>query len=501
MLYTSTRGDTPAVTASQAILQGLAPDGGLYVPREAITPGNPTRLPGDYRELAATLLTPFLSGFQPETVKRAIYAAYSPENFSPREVTPLVKIAPQLHILELWHGPGAAFKDLALQLLPRLMASALASRSEEEQVLILVATSGDTGKSALEGFRDVPGISLVVYYPQTGVSPVQERQMTTQEGDNLAVVAVRGNFDDAQGGVKTIFGNGQLADSLGKKGYLLSSANSINWGRLLPQVVYYFFAYHCLVERGEITAGEAVTFAVPTGNFGNILAGFYARTLGLPVRRLVCAANANKVLADFMGEGLYNARRPFHRTLSPSMDILVSSNMERLLYHASGDKPAQVASWIKLLQEKGAYQVDNETLGSIKEVFWSGHATDEETLKVMAGTYRENGYLLDPHTAVARAVLDRYVAEEDDDSTKVILSTASPFKFPGSVARALFPEESSKALSEFALLETIARKTGLPVPRGLVGLTEKPLRHGRVINAEEMGETLSEVIPLPSSRR
>ncbi len=495
MRYYSTRGKSEYATASETIIKGLAPDGGLYVPAEMITPFAADNLPGGtYIDLANTIFKPFLTDYDEDEVKTMVQAAYSKIAFDHPEVTPVIRLSDQLHVLELWHGPTSAFKDIALQLLPRLLTSALKKSVDKTEVVILTATSGDTGKSALEGFRDVPGIRIFVYYPQNGVSEVQMLQMTTQEGRNVEVAAVEGNFDDAQTGVKQIFNDHRLAVELAKAGYRLSSANSINWGRLLPQIVYYFYAYNDLAGKGIIKAGEEVNFVVPTGNFGNILAGYYARQLGLPVHRLICAANNNNVLSDFINSGNYMSRRPLHLTLSPSMDILISSNLERLLFEISGHDAERLRSLMQNLADRGEYSIDQEMFTKLQQLFWSDYANDAETLKAIATTYTDYNYLLDTHTAVGKVVLDKYLARTSDSHHSVILSTASPFKFAGSVMQALFGRSRYDGTSELELINILARETGRPIPHNLADLDQKPVIHEQVIARENMRDHLLSIL-------
>jgi threonine synthase len=491
MHYYSTRGKSKYATASETIIKGLAPDGGLYVPAEVVTPFAPDNIPGGvYIDLAPTIFKPFLTDYDEDEIKTMVQAAYSQKVFDHPEVTPVIRLSDQLHVLELWHGPTSAFKDIALQLLPRLLTSALNKSGAKTEVVILTATSGDTGKSALEGFRDVPGIRIFVYYPKNGVSEVQMLQMTTQEGRNVEVAAVEGNFDDAQAGVKQIFNDHRLAVKLAKDGYQLSSANSINWGRLLPQIVYYFYAYSDLAGKGIIETGEQINFVVPTGNFGNILAGYYARQLGLPIHRLICAANSNNILSDFINSGLYMSRRPLHLTLSPSMDILISSNLERLLFEISGHDAELISSLMQNLADRGEYSIGQETLTKLQQLFWSDFANDSETLKAIATTYTDCNYLIDTHTAVGKAVLDKYLARTNDSHHSVLLSTANPFKFAGSVIQALFGRSRFDRISELELINILARETGNPVPHNLTGLDQKPVIHKQVIARENMHDHL-----------
>ncbi|MEW5763116.1 MAG: threonine synthase [Bacillota bacterium] len=488
MEYESTRGGARGLSSAAAIWQGMAPDGGLFVPSERVRVGEETlaRLTfAGYRERAAAILGLFLTDFTPAEIRACVAAAYTPEKFSSPAVAPVHKVREGLYFLELWHGPTCAFKDMALQLLPHLLTRAARKLGRNEEIVILVATSGDTGKAALEGFRDVPGTRIIVFYPEDGVSEIQRLQMVTQEGKNTAVIAVRGNFDDAQAGVKAIFDDPDFREELRGRGYTLSSANSINWGRLVPQIVYYFSAYLDLCREGEIKRGEPVNFVVPTGNFGNILAAYYARQMGLPVKRLICAANANNVLVDFIRTGVYDRERPFHKTLSPSMDILVSSNLERLLYDVTGRDAARVRSWMAELKAQGRYRVDPATHAAVGEVFWADFADDAATLATIRATFEEFGYVIDTHTAVGRAVYEKYAAGGDRTKT-VIAATASPFKFNASVARALCGDGAVTGKSEFELLELLRSVSGMPVPAALRNLERRPVRHRTVVERDGM---------------
>jgi threonine synthase len=387
------------------------------------------------------------------------------------------------YALELWHGPTAAFKDMALQMLPRLLSAALRLQGEAREALILTATSGDTGKAALEGFRDVPGARILVFYPRDGVSPMQERQMVTQEGNNVGVYAVRGNFDDAQAGVKRLFADRALGERLARRGLFFSSANSINLGRLAPQVVYYFSAYCDMVSQGAVAAGEPVVFAVPTGNFGNILAALYAWEMGLPIKRLVCASNQNNVLTDFLRQGVYDRRRDFHNTLSPSMDILVSSNLERAVYLLSGNGDGLTRDAMKSLAETGRFTLPAPLRDAFARRFYADFCDDGLTRQTIADTFRHNGYLLDPHTAVAVRALDRYRQETGDGTPAVVAATASPFKFCGAALSALGADADG---TEDALLKRLSALTGQPIPAPLRGLSQKPVRFTETLTPEDM---------------
>ncbi|NPV91503.1 MAG: threonine synthase [Firmicutes bacterium] len=498
MLYQSTRGGWRPVSAAEAIKQGLAPDGGLYVPEEQVvfSPAEWERLLGmEYPELAFTVLKRLLTDFTSEEVRQCVSRAYNPDTFDSPAVTPLVHLKGNEYILELWHGPTAAFKDLALQILPHLLTTSLVKTGEKDEIVILVATSGDTGTAALDGFHDVAGTRIVVFYPEQGVSEVQKRQMITQVGGNVAVISVQGNFDDAQSGVKAIFGNQPFNQSLAERNKKLSSANSINWGRLAPQIVYYISAYSQLLKQRGTRFGEPVNVVVPTGNFGNILAAYYAQRMGLPLRRLICAANANNVLTDFIRTGVYDRNREFFKTISPSMDILISSNLERLLFEVTGRDHRQIRSWMGALVEKGVYQVDGETREKIRAGFWSDSADDKQTRDTIRDTYRECGYLLDTHTAVGRFVYQRYLEATGDDIPTVIASTASPFKFCSSVTEALFPEEPA-GQDEFHLLRLLAERCGLSIPRGLQGLENREILHQAGTTPDGMRAAVGKVLGL-----
>ncbi len=495
MLYYSSRSGENFVTASQAVLKGLAPDGGLFVPEKTPQAYNSNNLPsGSYQDIACQVFSSFLGDFNFPEIQHIVGEAYNSNTFDHPAVTPLECLNEKVYVLELWHGPTSAFKDIALQALPHLLTKAAQKSGYDREIVILTATSGDTGKSALEGFRDVTGVTIVVYFPEKGVSEIQKLQMTTQEGNNVKVIAVRGNFDDTQTGIKQIFNNQAINRKLEESGYRLSSANSINWGRLLPQIVYYFSAYQELLSLGRLKKGEPVNFVVPTGNFGNILAGYYAKRLGLPVNRLICAANSNNVLSDFINSGTYDKRRTFYNSLSPSMDILVSSNLERLLFELTGHDPERISFWMDQLNEYGSYEVDRETLSRLQQLFWSDYANDDETLATVAKTYREHGYLVDPHTAVGKKVLDKYLDREKDCHLSIVLSTASPYKFTGSTIKAIADSSHYKKRSELELIKILERETGVPVPCNLAELDQKPVLHRQTINPPEMPGQLQSML-------
>ena len=474
MRYHSTRNQEFFVDSAQAVLEGLAPDGGLYMP-EAL-PGFDWQacLRGSSQEMSARILSALLPDIP--DMKNLVSRAYTGK-FETEDLTPTVSVGDSF-VLELFRGPTSAFKDVALSMLPQLLTAAKAVKGMEEDILILTATSGDTGKAALVGFQDVPGVRICVFYPQGGVSLVQRAQMVTQEGSNVAVCAVKGNFDDAQTGVKRIF-----AQCQGKQlPFRLSSANSINIGRLAPQVMYYFRAYRDLLDAGKIQLGDRVNFSVPTGNFGDILAGYLAKRLGLPVGTLICASNANNVLTDFIRTGTYDRRRPLLKTTSPSMDILVSSNLERLLYLLSGDT-ALVAELMEKLSRDGVYTVPDGLKEAIQKEFWAAYCDDDRAAKVMGRVYQEQGYLCDPHTAAGFAAAEDYVAATGDHTPMVILSTASPYKFPAAVLSAIGGDTTG---SEYEQMDRLQEITGVPIPAPLASLRNKPERHTDVIPKDAM---------------
>lgn len=481
MKYISTRGNNQELTAAEAIIQGLAEDGGLFVP-ESMPKVNMAFIEGlenlSYQQRAVKVLSQFLTDYTQAEIEGCVERAYGDQKFDDEAIAP-VNMLKNVSVLELWHGPTSAFKDMALQLLPQLLSTALKKTKAKNEVMILVATSGDTGKAALEGFKDVPQTKIMVFYPDNGVSRIQRLQMVTQQGGNVAVTAVKGNFDDAQSGVKEIFSDKAFNAQLNEKGVSLSSANSINWGRLVPQIVYYFSAYADLLKAGKIKAGDQISFVVPTGNFGDILAGFYAREMGLPVKKLVCASNANNVLTDFLNTGIYDRNRDFYKTISPSMDILISSNLERLLYHITNDT-AKVAGWMKELAETGKYDVGAEVLARIKGIFAADWSNDDATKAMIAKEYQQEKYVADPHTAVAWNAFEKMADKEN----VVIVSTASPYKFNESVLTALSKDIAGK--NEFQLLDELAAINSFAIPEGLGNLKNAETRHNQVVNKSEM---------------
>ncbi len=474
MYYHSTRSPMPRVDSAQAVLDGLAPDGGLYMPESLPAFDWQTCLQGTSLQMSTAILSALLPDIprMEELVRRAYTGKFETE-----DLTPTVKVG-NFTLLELFRGPTSAFKDVALSMLPQLLTAAKAQKGMEQDILILTATSGDTGKAALEGFHDVPGVRICVFYPHGGVSQVQRAQMVTQEGCNVAVCAVEGNFDDAQTGVKNIF----AACRDRELPFRLSSANSINIGRLAPQIMYYFRAYRDLMDRGEIRLGDPVNFSVPTGNFGDILAGYLAKKLGLPVGKLICASNANNVLTDFISTGTYDRRRPLLKTTSPSMDILVSSNLERLLYLLSGDT-ALVAQLMQQLKDEGAYTVPADLLAKIQAEFCASYCDDARAEEIMGRVFRDYGYLCDPHTAAGWAAAEDYVTQTGDHTPMVVLSTASPYKFPAAVLTAIGGDTDG---DEFCQMERLSRLSGVPIPGNLSGLQGKPEKHTGVIPKEKM---------------
>lgn len=487
MFYTSTRDKNVKVTSAQAIAMGISKEGGLFVPQEfpKISKSDIEKIAKlDYIGRAKAILSLYLTDFSQEELDKCVNGAYAKGNFSSAEVAPLVNIGDNADILELWRGPTCAFKDMALQLLPYLLTTASAKTVPDKQVLILVATSGDTGKAALEGFKDVDGTKILVFYPEDGVSEMQKLQMTTQQGDNVGVCAIYGNFDDAQNGVKSIFTNKEVAEKLGESGVILSSANSINWGRLVPQIVYYVSAYCDMVSNGTIKNGEPMNVVVPTGNFGNILAAYYAKKMGVPIGKLVCASNANNVLTDFLKTGKYDRNRDFYTTTSPSMDILISSNLERLLFDLSKNDDEQVKEWMSGLEKNGVYDVGEEMLAKITELFDAGFCDDNGAEKAIKETFDNKNYLCDTHTAVAVDVYNQYVKTNDDNTPTIIVSTASPYKFSKSVLNAL--QSVSDELDEFEISDILSKKTGVEIPPQLAELKNKQVRFSDVCEKDEM---------------
>lgn len=498
MFYTSTRDKSIKVTASQAIAQGISEEGGLFVPCEmpqfSMDKIN-SMVKMSYIDRAKTVLKEFLTDFTEDELSYCVEGAYSADKFSSAAIAPTVHIDGNKNILELWHGPTCAFKDMALQLLPYLMTVSAKKTAEGKTIVILVATSGDTGKAALEGFKDVDKTKILVFYPVDGVSPMQKLQMTTQEGENVSVCAINGNFDDAQSAVKSIFTNSEIKNELAKKNMMFSSANSINWGRLVPQIVYYFSTYCDMISMNKINAGDEINVVVPTGNFGNILAGFYAKQMGLPIKMLICASNSNNVLTDFLKTGTYDKNRAFYTTTSPSMDILISSNLERLLYHMSGNNDSLVADLMKQLSENGKYTVSDELIVKIQNTFDAGFTSETDVDETIKNHFDKYNYLCDTHTAVAVKVYDEYAARTGDDIPTVIDSTASPYKFSKSVLSAVSGGNTPQ-LDEFSMVDELNRVTKAEVPAPLVSLKEKTVRFNNVCDKENMSEMVFKLLNL-----
>ena len=494
MKYTSTRDNSLSVTSAVAISQGISKEGGLFVPCEfpQFSLNKISEMVSmSYIERAKTVLREYLTDFTEEELDYCVNGAYKASKFSSEKIAPVVNIGGNENILELWHGPTCAFKDMALQLLPYLMTVSAKKAVDGKEIVILVATSGDTGKAALEGFKDVENTKILVFYPVDGVSKMQKLQMATQEGNNVAVCAINGNFDDAQSAVKSIFTDNGIKQELAKKNMMFSSANSINWGRLVPQIVYYFSAYCDLAEQGRIKVGDEINVVVPTGNFGNILAAYYAKKMGLPVKKLICASNSNNVLTDFLTSGEYDKNRSFYTTTSPSMDILISSNLERLLYHISGNDDKLITDLMSSLQTKGKYSVSSEMLNCIKADFAAGFASEEQ----VKATIKDHGYLFDTHTSVAVRVYEDYVKNESDDIPTVIDSTASPYKFPKSVYTAKLGITEFDG-DEFKALEELNAITGVEIPEPIKALKDKPVRFTDVCNKENMSEMVFKLLNL-----
>ncbi len=485
MLYSSTRNGNKTCTAAQAIVQGLAEDGGLFTP--VTIPKLAENALADlakmsYQQRAAYVMGLYLDDFSQEELMGYATAAYGADRFDTTAVAPVRTLDDTTHCLELWHGPTCAFKDMALQMLPHLLTASLKKTDEEKTVCILVATSGDTGKGALEGFRDVAGTRILVFYPKDGVSDVQETQMVTQEGDNVGVCAIYGNFDDAQTGVKHIFSDTTLSKKLEERGFFLSSANSINWGRVLPQVVYYVSAYCDLLRDGKIKVGETVNICVPTGNFGNILAAYYAKAMGVPLGKFICASNSNNVLTQFIRTGIYDRNRTFFNTTSPSMDILISSNLERLLLALTGDQ-SKVKGYMDQLNTTGKYEISEDLKAQLQQSFAGYCCDDTQTKQVIAEVNDKFDYVIDPHTAVGFDAIAQYRAETGDKSPALVVSTASPFKFCDSVLDALKVADQADGL---AILDQLTAVTGLPTPAPLASLKGKEIRFTQVVEKQDM---------------
>lgn len=492
IMYKSTRSNSDKVTASQAILKGLADDGGLFVPDSIPALEVPLEKLADmtYQETAYEVMKLFLSDFTEEELKHCINGAYD-DKFDTKEIAPLVK-KDGAYYLELFHGKTIAFKDMALSILPYLMTTAAKKNGVKNEIVILTATSGDTGKAALAGFADVPGTSIIVFYPKNGVSPIQEKQMLTQKGENTNVVGIIGNFDDAQTGVKEMFHSKDLAERMNAKGYQFSSANSINIGRLVPQIVYYVYAYGQLLKQGEITCGEKMNVVVPTGNFGNILAAFYAKNMGLPIETLYCASNENKVLFDFFQSGTYDRKREFILTSSPSMDILISSNLERLIYRITGEDAAQTKVFMDALSSNGEYTITKEMMEKLS-CFVGGYASEAETAANIKKVFDKAGYIMDTHTSVASCVY--YDKAKDAGLKTVIASTASPYKFTRSVMDAI-DKEKYDSLGDFELVDELNKLSGVKVPAAIEEIRTAPILHDIVCDKSEMQQTVEKLLGL-----
>ena len=491
LLYKSTRDAEKTVTASQAILKGLADDGGLFVP--VSIPKLPVSL-GElkemtYQEIAYTVMKEFLTDFPEEELKSCIAKAYD-SKFDTEEIAPLAKVE-DAYYLELFHGATIAFKDMALSILPHLLTTSAKKNQVKNEIVILTATSGDTGKAALAGFADVEGTKIIVFYPKNGVSRVQELQMVTQKGDNTSVVAIHGNFDNAQSGVKAMFENKELEKELNEAGYQFSSANSINIGRLVPQVVYYVYAYAKLLQNEEIAEDEEINVVVPTGNFGNILAAYYAKNMGIPIAKLICASNENKVLYDFFQTGTYDRNREFVLTTSPSMDILISSNLERLIYKISGEDARKDTDLMTELKTKGSYAITGEMKANLAD-FAAGYATEEQVAKTIHDIYEDTGYVMDTHTAVAATVYKAYREDSKDDRKTVIASTASPYKFAGSVMSAIDPKY--KGQDDFKLIEELQKVSGTEIPNAIKEIMNAQIRHNMECDVDQMEQTVKNIL-------
>ena len=493
ILYKSTRGTGECVTASQAILKGLSDDGGLFVPTQIPVLDIPVEKLASmtYQEIAYEVMSRFLTDFTEDELKACIERAYD-SKFDTKEIAP-VKKADGAYYLELFHGATIAFKDMALSILPHLLTTSAKKNNVKNEIVILTATSGDTGKAAMAGFADVPGTKIIVFYPKNGVSPVQEKQMVTQKGNNTYVVGITGNFDDAQTGVKKMFNDKNMAEELSNAGYQFSSANSINIGRLVPQIVYYVYAYATLYKNGEIKAGEKINVTVPTGNFGNILAAFYAKNMGLPIEKLICASNENKVLYDFFSTGSYDRNRDFILTTSPSMDILISSNLERLIYHIAGDDADKNAALMKELNVDGKYEITPEMKAKLSQ-FYGNYASEKETAETIKKVYESDQYIMDTHTAVAATVYDKYVQATKDQTPTVIASTASPYKFTRSVMEAI--DEKYASQSDFELVDELNKISGVKIPQAIEDIRSAEVLHDTVCDKSEMEQVVRKILAL-----
>ena len=491
VLYGSTRGNGEKITASMAILKGLAEDGGLFVPDSIPALDVPLKelLGKSYQEIAYQVMSRLLTDFTEEELRNCINKAYD-SKFDAPEIAPLVKKG-NSYYLELFHGSTIAFKDMALSILPHLLTTAAKKNGVTNEIVILTATSGDTGKAAMAGFADVPGTRIIVFYPKDGVSPVQEKQMLTQKGENTAVVGIYGNFDDAQTGVKNIFNDKEMKEKLAGAGFQFSSANSINIGRLVPQIAYYVYAYLRLMEAGEIQENEQINVVVPTGNFGNILAAYYAKEMGIPIARFICASNENKVLYDFFRTGCYDRNRDFRLTNSPSMDILISSNLERLIYKIAGNDAKKNRNFMEQLGAEGKYEITEEMKEKLRE-FYGNYANEEETAQTIRQVYEETGYVLDTHTAVGKAVYEKYKKDTQDNTKPVIASTASPFEFTRSVMTAI--DKKYEDMEDFQLVDELSELAKIPVPQAIEEIRTAEIRHNTTAQVSQMAETVMEIL-------
>ncbi len=491
LFYRSTRNDNVKVTASQAILKGLAADGGLFVPESIPTLDKSLEELSkmSYADVAYEVMKLMLDDFTEEELRSCINKAYDAK-FDTPEIAPIVK-ADGAYFLELFHGSTIAFKDMALSILPHLLITSAKKNNVKNDIVILTATSGDTGKAALAGFADVKGTKIIVFYPKNGVSPIQEKQMVTQKGDNTYVIGINGNFDDAQTGVKNIFGNKELEKVMNEAGYQFSSANSINIGRLVPQIVYYVYAYSRLLAKGEIKAGEKINAVVPTGNFGNILAAFYAKNMGLPINKLICASNENKVLYDFFSTGTYDRNREFILTTSPSMDILISSNLERLIYRIAGNNAEKNAELMKSLKDTGKYEVTEEMKEQLSD-FYGNYATEAEDAATIKKIYENDNYIIDTHTSVAATVYDKYRKETGDETKTVIASTASPYKFTRSVMNSI--DTKYDTMSDFELVDELCKLSNVKVPQAIEDIRTAPVLHDTVCEVNEMCDNVKKIL-------
>lgn len=497
MFYESTRDKSIKITSAEAIVAGISRDGGLFVPNEIPKLSNDEikALGGmNYCERAEAVFSKYLTDFTAEEIKNCVNSAYSTDSFETENVMELKTLKNGEHILELWHGPTCAFKDMALQILPHLLVTSVRKTGTDKKVCILVATSGDTGKAALEGFKDAPGTEILVFYPENGVSAMQKLQMITQEGKNVGVCAIKGNFDDAQTGVKKIFTDPEVAEKLAENGIMFSSANSINWGRLAPQIVYYVSSYAQLVHDGKIAMGDPMNVCVPTGNFGNILAAYYAKLMGIPVGKLICASNSNNVLTDFLRTGVYDRNRKFYTTISPSMDILVSSNLERLLYHLSGCDDEYIRSLFADLSATGRFEVSDDIKAKLKDLFYADFCTEDETKSAIKSTKDAYNYTIDTHTAVAVGVYDKYTAATGDTTSCVIASTASPYKFPAAVLESL--GDTTEYADEFAMADALYNISALPIPKALSELKTKTPRFTGSVEKSEMLKAVYDMLKI-----